>query len=59
VRTLRAGTVRPSLDALLAMGGSAALLVLGFVTTGGFDGSVSISAANTWTEIAVALRPGG
>jgi hypothetical protein len=41
------------------MGGGAALIVLGFVTTGGFDGSVSISAANTWTEIAVTVLGAG
>lgn len=46
---------RPSLDAVLALALSVALLILGFVTTGGFDGSVSISSANTWAEILITL----
>jgi hypothetical protein len=59
VKVLSAGTIRPSLDALLALGVGAALLLLGFLTTGGFDSSASISAANTWTEIAVTVLGAG
>jgi hypothetical protein len=59
VRTLGTGPIRPSSDALLAAALGAVLLLLGFVTTGGFDGSVSISAANTWTEIAVIVLGAG
>ena len=51
--------VRPSLDTAIASTLGVALLLLGFLTTGGFDGSVSISAANTWTEIVLILLGAG
>ncbi len=50
---------RPGSDAIAALGLGAALLLLGFITTGGFDGSVSISAPNTWTEIGLTLLGAG
>ena len=55
VRDTGGRTVRPSLDTAIASTLGVALLLLGFLTTGGFDGSVSISAANTWTEIVLIL----
>jgi hypothetical protein len=55
VSSLRAARIRPSLDTILAAGLGLALLVLGFLTTGGFDGSVSISSGNTWAEIVLTV----
>jgi O-antigen ligase len=55
VGATRGRTPRPSLDTTIAATLGVALLLLGFLTTGGFDGSVSISAANTWTEIVLIL----
>jgi O-antigen ligase len=47
--------LRPSLDVAIATTLGVALVLLGFLTTGGFDGSVTISAPNTWTEIVLIL----
>ncbi len=52
---IRRAGIRPSLDAILAAGLGLALLLLGFLSTGGFDGSVTVSAANTWIEIILTL----
>jgi hypothetical protein len=51
--------LRPSLDAWIAVALGIVLLLLGFLTTGGFDGSVSVSAANTWTEIVIVVLGAG
>jgi O-Antigen ligase len=55
VSAIRRARIRPSLDATLAAGLGLALLLLGFLSTGGFDGSVTVSAANTWIEIILTL----
>jgi hypothetical protein len=55
VSVLRGARVRPSLDALLATGLGIALLLLGFLSTGGFDGSVAVSAGDTWVQIVLTL----
>lgn len=50
---------RPGPDAIAALPLAAALVLLGFITTGGFDGSVEVSSANTWTEIVLTLLGAG
>jgi hypothetical protein len=55
VSAIRSARVRPSLDATLATGLGLALLLLGFLSTGGFDGSVTVSGADTWIEIILTL----
>jgi hypothetical protein len=40
---------------ILALGLAAVFVLLGFVTTGGFDGSVTVSGGNTWVEIVATL----
>jgi hypothetical protein len=59
VSAIRRARVRPSLDATLATALGLALLLLGFLSTGGFDGSVTVSAANTWIEIILTLAGAG
>lgn len=46
---------KPSGDAVGGLCLAAALTVLGFVTTGGFDQSITVSGANTWSEIVITL----
>ena len=50
-----AAGIRPSLDAALALVLAAALVALSFISTGGFDGAVSVSAGDTWSAIALVL----
>lgn len=52
-------TLRPSGDVVRGLGLAAALTVLAFVTTGGFDGSITVSGANTWSEIVITLLGAG
>jgi hypothetical protein len=42
-------------ELVLALGLAAAFIALGFLTTGGFDGSGTVSTGDTWTEIVVIL----
>jgi hypothetical protein len=45
-------------DAALLVGLAAGLCLLGFVTTGGFDQSITVSSSNTWAEIVLTLLGG-
>ncbi len=42
-------------DFLIGLGLAAVLILLAFVSTGGFDQSITVSAADTWAEIAITL----
>lgn len=42
-------------DLALGLGLAVALVTLAFVTTGGFDSSITVSAANTWAQIVVTM----
>ncbi len=50
---------RPTADVLSGLGLAAALTLLAFVTTGGFDESIIVSPADTWSEIAITLLGAG
>jgi hypothetical protein len=46
---------KPTGDAVGGLALAAGLTVLAFVTTGGFDQSITVSGANTWSEIVITL----
>jgi hypothetical protein len=54
-----AGRVKLSTDAAIGAALAAGLVVIAFVTTGGFDQAVAVSAGNTWAEIVITLLGAG
>lgn len=50
---------RPTADMLIGLCLAGALTLLAFATTGGFDESIIVSAADTWSEIAITLLGAG
>jgi hypothetical protein len=51
--------LRPSADAVLALGLAALLVLLAFTTSGGLDQDVAVSTGNTWAEIVITLLGAG
>jgi len=56
---ISAGQVKLSTDPAVGAALAAGLVVLAFVTTGGLDQAVAVSAGNTWAEIVITLLGGG
>ena len=54
-----AGQVKLSTDAAIGAALAAGLVALAFVTTGGLDQAVAVSAGNTWAEIVITLLGAG
>ncbi|MGB9183399.1 MAG: O-antigen ligase family protein, partial [Solirubrobacteraceae bacterium] len=55
----RRGQPRRYHEVGLGLGLAAALIALAFVTTGGFDSSITVSAGDTWAEIVITVIGAG
>lgn len=53
------GVRRPGVDALIGLCLAGVLVLLALTTTGGFDQSITVSAADTWADIVITLLGAG
>jgi hypothetical protein len=57
--TVTAAVGRPSADALIGLCLAGALILLAFITTGGFDESITVSGTNTWSQVVITVLGAG